>query len=157
VTGGEFAAERLPENYYGQFVRAAETGGMAAVCATDQYKERIAANPASRERLMKMDPKRYVAAMSRWRDLFVAGAHLPMMGVSETQLRSIKIPTVVIPGNDKTHSSESGRAAARLIPGAELHELPIADRDVALVPFEEWAPYEDEIVRLFAAFMKRAG
>src|SRR3569833_1529963 len=38
VTGGAFAASRLPENYYGMFVTAAEKGGMAAVCATEQYQ-----------------------------------------------------------------------------------------------------------------------
>jgi len=157
VTGGAFAAQRLPENYYGQFIRAAETGGMAAVCATEQYRERIAANPGNRERLMKMDAKRYIEVMSRWRDLFVKGAHLPVMGVSEAELRSIGIPTVVIPGNDKTHSTESGRAAARLIPGAEMHELPIEDQDVALIPFEGWAPYEEEIARVFVDFMRRKG
>jgi pimeloyl-ACP methyl ester carboxylesterase len=157
VTGGAFAAQRLPENYYGQFIRAAEAGGMAAVCATEQYRERIAANPANRERLMKMDANRYIEVMSRWRDNFLKGAHLPVMGVSEAELRSIRVPAVVIPGNDKTHSSESGRAAARLIPGAELHELPITDQDVALIPFEQWAPYEEEITKVFAAFMKRKG
>ena len=36
VTGGPFAAARLPENYYDQYIRAARTGGMAAVCATVQ-------------------------------------------------------------------------------------------------------------------------
>ena len=157
VTGGAFAAQRLPENYYGQFIRAAETGGMAAVCATEQYRERIAANPGNRERLMKMDAKRYIEVMSRWRDLFVKGAHLPVMGVSEAELRSIGIPTVVIPGNDKTHSTESGRAAARLIPGAEMHQLPIADQDVALIPFEGWAPHEEEIARVLVDFMRRKG
>lgn len=155
VTGGEFAANRLPETYYGQFIRAAQEGGMAAVCATEQYQERIAANPANRERLMKMDPKCYVEVMSRWRDNFVAGARLPVMGVTEAELRSIGIPAIVVPGNDKTHSSESGRAAARLIPGAEVHELPIADQDVALIPFEQWAPYEEEIAGIFVDFMKR--
>lgn len=155
VTGGAFAAGRLPETYYGQFIRAAEAGGMAAVCATEQYKERIASNPGNRERLMKMDPKRYIAVMTRWRDAFVKGAHLPVMGVSQTELRSLKLPTIVIPGNDKTHSSESGTAAARLIPGAELHRLPIADQDVALIPFEEWAPHEEEIARVFVEFMRR--
>jgi pimeloyl-ACP methyl ester carboxylesterase len=155
VTGGAFAAQRLPENYYGQFIRAAREGGMAAVCATPQYQERIAANPANRERLMRMDPARYIEIMSRWRELFVAGAHLPVMGVSEAELGSISAPTIVIPGNDKTHDSESGRVAARLIPGAELHQLPIRDQDVALIPFEEWAPYEDEIARVFVDFMKR--
>lgn len=156
VTGGPFAAQRLPENYYGQFIRAAREGGMAAVCATQQYQERIAANPANRARLMDMDPGRYIEVMTRWRDLFVKGAHLPVMGVSEAELRSIRVPTIVIPGNDKTHSSESGRVAARLIPGSLLHELPIRDQDVPLVPFEEWAPHEDEITRVFAEFMKSA-
>ncbi len=76
------------------------------------------------------------------------------MGVTEAQLRSIKVPTMVIPGNDMTHSSASGRLAAKLIPGAVLHELPITDQDVALIPFEEWAPYEDEIARSFVDFMR---
>ena len=155
VTGGAFAAGRLPEMYYGQFIRAAEEGGMTAVCATEQYQERIASNPGNRERLMKMDPKRYIEVMTRWRDNFVKGAHLPVMGVSEAELRSLAVATIVIPGNDKTHSSESGEVAARLIPGAELHRLPITDQDVALIPFEEWAPYEEEIARVFVDFMRR--
>jgi pimeloyl-ACP methyl ester carboxylesterase len=154
VTGGAFAAGRLPEMYYEQFLRVARSGGMAAVCATEQYQERIAANLGNRERLMRMDPKRYIDVMTRWRDNFVAGALLPVMGVTEPELKSIRVPTLVIPGNDKTHSSESGRIASRMIPGAELHELPIADQEVALIPFGEWAPYEEEIARTFAAFMK---
>lgn len=155
VTGGKFAAERLPENYYGQFIRAAEAGGMAAVCATDAYRERIQANSANRAKLMSMDPRRFIAVLSRWRELFVQGAHLPVMGVSEAELRSIKAPTIVIPGNDQTHSSESGRIAQRLIPGSVLHELPITDQSVPLIPFEDWAPYEPEIARVFVEFMQR--
>jgi pimeloyl-ACP methyl ester carboxylesterase len=154
VTGGAFAAQRLPENYYGQFIRAAREGGMAAVCATEQYRERIAANPANRERLMRMDPARYVAVMSRWQELFMRGGNLPVMGVSEAELRSIKVPAIIIPGNDKTHSSTSARTAHRLIPGSKLHALPIEDQDVDLIPFPQWAPYEDEIARVFVNFMK---
>jgi pimeloyl-ACP methyl ester carboxylesterase len=155
VTGGEFAAERLPENYYGQFIRAAEQGGMAAVCATEQYRERLAANPANRARLLAMDPAAYIAVMSRWRAHFVSGAKHPVMGVSEAELRSLRVPTIVIPGNDKTHASSNGRKAHRLIAGSDLHELPITDQDVPLIPFEEWAPYEEEIAKVFADFMRR--
>ncbi|TAK82485.1 MAG: hypothetical protein EPO20_20660 [Betaproteobacteria bacterium] len=57
VTGGTFAAGRLPDIYYGQFIKLAREGGMAAVCAHEQYQERIAANPAIKDRLMKMDPR----------------------------------------------------------------------------------------------------
>ena len=157
VTGGAFAAGRLPENYYGQFIRVAEQGGMEAVCATEQYQERIKMNPANKARLMAMDPKQYIAVMSRWREKFSQGGHLPIMGVTEAELRSIKIPAVVIPGNDNTHASTSGRTAAKTIPGARLHELSIKDQDVDLIPFDQWAPYEDEIARVFVDFMRGVG
>lgn len=157
VTGGAFAAGRLPDNYYGQFIRAAEQGGMAAVCATDQYRERFAANPANEARLLAMDPARYIQVMRVWQDAFSRGGEWPVMGVSEAQLGSLALPAIVIPGNDKTHSRQSGLAAQRLIPGAELHELPVEDTDLPLVPFEQWAPFEDEIAASFAAFMRRHG
>lgn len=155
VTGGDFAAGRLPEMYYGQFIRAAREGGMAAVCATEQYRERIAAHPANGPYLMALDPAEYIRVMSHWLELFVSGPRSPVMGVTEAQLRSIAVPTLVIPGNDKTHASVSGRAAASLIPGSELFELPIEDQDVALIPFPEWAPHEPAIAGACAAFMQR--
>ncbi len=156
VTGGAFAAARLPENYYGAFVKAAEQGGMAAVCATEQYQERIAANPQTRERLMAMDPKQYIKVMSNWQDQFVESTKLEVFGMTEADLRSISVPTVVIPGNDQTHASANGRIAASKIPGCLLHQLPIEDQEVPLIAYTEWAPHEDEIARAFIDTMKRA-
>src|SRR3954466_3770959 len=155
VTGGEFAAGRLPEMYYGQFIKAAKEGGMAAVCATEQYQERIAANPGNRERLMRMDPKRYIEVMSNWLAIFARGPVAPMYGVTDAQLASIRVPSIVIPGNDKTHSMPCGRAIQRLIPGSRLVELPLEDQDVPLVPFPEWAPHEETIARVCAEFVKQ--
>ena len=155
VTGGAFAANRLPENYYDQFIRAAREGGMAAVCATDAYRERVEANPASGEALMAMDSDEFIDIMSRLRELFVAGAHLPVMGVTEDELATIKAPTIVIPGNDNTHSSASGLAAHELIPGSEIHRLPITDQDVPIIMFDKWAPYEEEITEVLSGFMRR--
>ncbi len=156
VTGGEFAAGRLPGMYYGQFIQAAREGGMAAVCATDMYRERIAANPENGKRLMEMDPRRYIEVMSRWLDIFTSGPAAPMMGVREEALRAIDVPTLVIPGNDKTHSAPNGRIVQKIIPGSRLHELPLEDLDVDLIPFTEWAPHEDEIARACAGFMQQA-
>ncbi|MFM8547207.1 MAG: alpha/beta fold hydrolase [Betaproteobacteria bacterium] len=154
VTGGAFAAGRLPGMYYGQFIKLAREGGMAAVCGHEQYQERIAANPPMRERLMAMPVEHYIAVMTRWMDAFVAGTHLPIMGMTEAELASIKVPTVVIPGNDLTHASASGILAAKLIPGSRLHLLPITDQDVALIPYPEWEPLEDEIAQVFVDHMR---
>ena len=155
VTGGALAAERLPEQYYGQFIRVAEAGGMAAVCAMDAWKERFAANAAAADYMAALPVKQFLDVMRRWNDIFVAGARHPVMGVTAEQLRSIKVPTIIIPGNDNTHSSKSGLVAHDLIAGSELHSLPIDDQDVPLIPFPDWSPYEEEIARVFADFMTR--
>jgi pimeloyl-ACP methyl ester carboxylesterase len=155
VTGGAFAAGRLPENYYGQFIRAAQQGGMSAVCATEQWRERIAANPRNGEYLRNLPPEQFIAVLTRWKRIFEAGAALPVMGVTESELESIKAPTIVIPGNDKVHSSASGLAAHRLIPGCRLHRLPIEDQEIPLIPFPDWAPYENEIAGVFARFISQ--
>ncbi|MDB5899827.1 MAG: alpha/beta hydrolase family protein [Ramlibacter sp.] len=153
VTGGAFAAGRLPTMYYGQFIAAARQGGMAAVCATEQYQERIAANPANRERLMAMDPQKYIAVMQHWLDIFLRGPRAPVLGMTEEAMRSIEVPTIVVPGNDNTHASGNGIAAAALIPGSVLFRLPIEDQDVPLLPFADWAPYEQALADALADFM----
>jgi pimeloyl-ACP methyl ester carboxylesterase len=155
VTGGAFAAGRLPENYYGQFIRAAQQGGMAAVCTTEHWKERIEANPRNGAYLRQLPAERFIEVLSKWRDIFLSGTQLPVMGVTDDELRSIEVPVIVIPGNDKTHSSASGLAAHRLIPGSELHRLAIEDQDVPLIPFPDWAPYFEEITDVFARFIAR--
>lgn len=154
VTGGKFAANRLPENYYGQFIRAAQNGGMAELCATDAYRQRINANPKNRKILMNMDANYFIEMMSRLLELFIKGSQHPVMGVSESELQSITTPTIIIPGNDNTHSSQSGYAAHNSISGSKLHQLPVTDQDISVVPFEEWALYEKEITSVFSGFMK---
>ena len=105
VTGGAFAAQRLLENYYGQFIRAAEQGGLDAICAMEIWKERIEANSRNGDYLRRLPAQKFIEVFKRWNEVFVAGAHHPVMGVSTEQLQSIKVPTLVIPGNDNTHSS----------------------------------------------------
>lgn len=153
VSGGAFAAQRLPEVYYEQFIRIAQEGGMEAICATPEYGERIAANAVNRDRLMAMSAEEFIDVQTRLRDLFVAGADLPVFGVTEAELNSIRIPTVVIPGNDKVHDSNSGRAVHAMIPGSEMHVLPMEDQDVPVVPFEDWEAHEPEIAQTLADFM----
>jgi pimeloyl-ACP methyl ester carboxylesterase len=156
VTGGAFAAGRLPENYYGQFISAAKTGGMQAVCAMDAWKERFKENPRGRDYLANLPVDQFIRVFTRWKEVFEAGGKYPVMGVTEDELRSIKVPVMIIPGNDQTHSSASGRVAHNLIPGSELHQLPITDQEVPLIPFPEWGSYEEEIAQVFVDFMQRA-
>jgi pimeloyl-ACP methyl ester carboxylesterase len=120
VTGGPVAAERLGYNYYGQFIEAAERGGMAAVIETPFFAERIAQNPSNRERLLAMDPAEFCAVMARWRAFFTEGATLPVIGASEEQLRRIHVPVIIVPGNDEIHPWAVGERLHRLLPQSEF-------------------------------------
>ena len=155
VTGGRFACERLAEEYYGQYMSAAKRGGMAAVCAMEHWKEQIEARPANRERLMSMDPERFIAVMAHWREYFVRGADLPVIGATEAEIKTIKVPACIIPGNDNTHGRQTGENLGRLLDHAEVHVLFPKHYDMDLSPREEWDEKTGEIAALFVDFMKR--
>ena len=155
VTGGRFAATRLSEKYYGQYIRVAEKGGMEAVCATEEFAERIANNPANWERLMAMDPTRFISVMSNWNSYFLSGADLPVIGCTEEDLRSIAVPACIVPGNDKTHPTAVARRAHELIDGSEWYTLMGEDIDVDTTPFEDWADKESDLATVFIDFIRR--
>jgi pimeloyl-ACP methyl ester carboxylesterase len=155
VTGGPFAAQRLAENYYGQYIKVAREGGMGAVCETEHFRERIAANPDNRAKLMAMEPARFIAVMENWRMYFLQGADLPVIGASATDLQSINVPTCIIPGNDKTHARQNGKVAHDLIAGSELHYLFTQQVDIDLVPPEEWKAKTQEHVDILLDFLRR--
>jgi pimeloyl-ACP methyl ester carboxylesterase len=156
VTGGRFACERLAQEYYGQFIEAAKKGGMAAVCEMEHWKERIEARPENRDALMKMTPDRFIAVMSHWREYFLKGADLPVIGAREEDLKSIKVPACIVPGNDNTHGRQTGENLGRLIKTSEVHILFPKHYDEPLSPREEWDEKAGEMAALFADFIKRS-
>ncbi len=112
VTGGAYAAQRLVENYYGQFIDAAQRGGMEAVCRTEHFAELIGSNPGNRGRLMAIEPRHFIGTMEEWRRAFNEGADHPVIGLSPAELRSLTMPACIIPGNDRVHPRGPGQARA---------------------------------------------
>jgi len=156
VTGGRFACERLAEEYYGQYIAAAKQGGMAKVCEMEHWKERIEARPQNHDALMKMTPERFITVMTHWREYFLKGADLPVIGASEKDLKSIKLPACIVPGNDKTHGRQTGENLGHLLPKGEVHILFPKHYDEPLSPREEWDEKAGEMAALFGDFIKRA-
>ncbi|MGH2468932.1 MAG: alpha/beta fold hydrolase [Chloroflexota bacterium] len=127
-SGGRPAAEQLAELYYGQFITAAETGGMAAVLETPYYAERCARVIDNRQRLLGLDTGEFVAVLRRWRQFFLDGADLPVIGVESATVRSITLPACIIPGHDIIHPQHIGEGLAGILPNAEVHRLPPLER-----------------------------
>jgi pimeloyl-ACP methyl ester carboxylesterase len=156
VTGGRYACERLAEEYYGQFITAAQKGGMAAVCAMEHWSERIKARPANRDKLMAMNAEQFISVMARWREYFLKGADLPVIGATEAQLRSIKIPACIIPGNDLTHGQKTGETLGSLLPTSEVHILFPKHYDEPLAPRDQWDEKAGDMAALWHDFLKRS-
>jgi len=154
LTGGKIAADHLARQYYTDFIELAQRGGMAAVCESEFFRERIAERPENRARLMAMTPQRFIAVMSHWRTYFIEGAELPVIGATEDQLRSIRLPTCVVPGNDRIHARRAGQNAGRLIPHAEVHDIMPPGPDLDEIPFEEWTRREGELAAVFLKFIQ---
>ncbi len=157
VTGGAFAAQRLARQYYLQYIDAARKGGMAAVCETEHFRERIAERPENRNKIMGMDVKRFTESFTKWSEGFLGDAAKPVIGATEAQLKSIKVPTFVVPGNDKTHDRGVGERLHGIMTGSEMKIFFPEHQDVDLVPPEDWQRKDPEIAAAFVAFLKRNG
>ncbi|HXC14056.1 MAG TPA: alpha/beta hydrolase [Stellaceae bacterium] len=155
VTGGPYAAERLVQNYYSQYIDMAQKGGMAAVCQSEHFSEVIAANPTNRARLMAVETKDFIALMERWRRSFNQGADHPVIGLSPTELRSMTMPACIAPGNDRVHPRGPGQSAHRLLSNAEYHEVLTEDRPDQDVATEDWAKKEGLLAAIFIDFLRR--
>ncbi len=155
ATGGRIAAEHLAHQYYTDYIELAQRGGMAAVCESEHFRERIAARPENGARLMAMDPQRFIAVMSHWREYFIAGADQPVIGASDDELRSIRVPACIVSGNDRIHPRRASENLGRLIPRAEVRDIMPPGPDLDEIPFAEWDRREGELAAVFLDFLKR--
>ena len=99
--------------------------------------------------------KRFIAAMEHWRSFFLAGADQPVIGASEADLRSIRVPACVVPGNDRIHARRGGENVGRLIPGAEVHDIMPPGPDLEEIPFAEWDRREPQLAAVFVDFLQQ--
>ncbi len=121
VSGGPNSGALMSPGYYGQYIEAAERGGMAAVAETDFFAQRIKDNPGNRHRLMSMDVEQFCSAMRRWQGEFARPN--PIGDVTEEQLKTVRCPTYIFEGNtpDEVHHKVAAENLHRLVPHSELH------------------------------------
>ncbi|TVV76659.1 alpha/beta fold hydrolase [Sphingomonas solaris] len=124
ASGGAYGCQFLGFSYHVPYLMAAARGGMAAVAETPFFAERIACNPASRDRLLALDPDAFVAMLRRWNEAFYHRGDCTLAGVPDAALATIALPTLIFEGDDDVHPPEVSRAMARLIPHATLRASP---------------------------------
>jgi pimeloyl-ACP methyl ester carboxylesterase len=159
VTGGQHAAQKLAQQYYGSFMELAKSGGMAAVCESEHFAACIAARPSNRDNLMGMTPDSFIEIMDRWRENFLKAATLPVVGATEEQLQAMAIPACIIAGNDTVHTPATARKVAGLIRGSELHDNVVRklkdDELLATWDQDEWREKNAEVAEIFSNFLAK--
>jgi pimeloyl-ACP methyl ester carboxylesterase len=124
VSGGPYGSQNLGYQYHTPFINEAVRAGMQGVADTEFFRERIAANPANRERLLSTPPEDFIAALRRWNESFYHRPDTPVIAATADELRTIHCPTLIFEGNDDIHPPEAARAMHELIGGSRLAPLP---------------------------------
>ena len=129
ASGGPYSCQFLGFSYHVPYIMAAEAGGMESVCESPFFADRIADNPANRDRLMALDPAEFASQMKHWNRAFYYSPDQTLAGVEDSALPALDMPVLVVAGNDDVHPPSVSDALARLIPGATHIPSPWSNED----------------------------
>ena len=127
ASGGQYASQFLGFSYHVPYIMAALKGGMAAVVEQPFWADRIAENPANRERMLAMAPDAFIAVMQRWMSAFYFRPGSDLTGATNDELATIALPTLLFAGNDDIHPKAVSDIVARLISGTTYVPSPWSD------------------------------
>ena len=153
VTGGPYAAKRLAFNYYEQFLEAVTRGGIEAVLATEHFAAMVKANPVNGETLRRMGAAAFADGMNRWLAGFRADCDYPVAGLSPEAMRTMTMPAIVIPGNDRVHPPAGAQAAHRLLRNSVYQEV-LTGQVEADVDFAGWEGATGTLAARFIDFLR---
>jgi pimeloyl-ACP methyl ester carboxylesterase len=161
-SGGDYAAERLPKNFYRQYIRAALRQGMQGVIEIDRFAASIKQNAENRERLLALDPVQFARQMAYWASFFDTSGDLPIAGCRATaeEWASIEVPAIVTGGVDPVHPTQVAQKLHALLPNSRYHDPVVTleewERRFNVVPFPQVSDWQGErIAPVWRSFIRQ--
>jgi pimeloyl-ACP methyl ester carboxylesterase len=129
ISGGVYGLMLLAVHYCGESIRAAWSGGMAAVVALPEWSEVIERNPGNRQRFLDLDPREFIDTLERWMTAYCPDSRAIVPGLPDALGAQMETPTLVFRSGttDAHHTRETSERVAALIPKAQLVEPPWGD------------------------------
>ncbi|WP_431231077.1 alpha/beta fold hydrolase [Mycolicibacterium psychrotolerans] len=126
IVGGVYGSFVLGSYYLVPSILAVRGLGIKGLLHVDEWKERIAENPANKERILAMDPDEFLRVMLRWLNAFVPKPGQAIPGVDDEFFGDINVPTLIIRGgeNDWDHPKRTSLEVNCLIKGSTLIDPP---------------------------------
>lgn len=129
VSGDPIGLMQLATFYCGEAAIAASQGGMERVLASTSWAEHLAKNPDARERLLAMDPRKFIAMMQQWASIYVPSDTTPVPGMSQRDWAQLTMPVMVFRSSetDLSHTRETSEWVHRLVPHSQIVAPPWRD------------------------------
>jgi pimeloyl-ACP methyl ester carboxylesterase len=126
IVGGVYGTFVLGSYYIVPSILAVRGAGMQGVIRVDEWKQRIAENPANKDRFLAIDAEHFLKLMLRWLNAFVSKPGQTIPGVDDEMFDKIKVPTLIIRGgeNDLDHPKRTSLEVSCLIKGSTLIDPP---------------------------------
>ena len=126
IVGGVYGSFVLGSYYLVPSILAVRGLGIKGLLHVDEWKERIAENPANKDRILAMDPDEFLRVILRWLNAFVPKPGQAIPGVDDELFGDIKVPTLIIRGgqDDWDHPKRTSLEVNCLIKGSTLIDPP---------------------------------
>ena len=126
IVGGVYGTFVLGSFYIVPSILAVRGTGMTGVAGVSEWRERIADNPANRDRLLAFDSEEFLRVMMRWLNAFVSKPGQTIPGVPDEMFDNITVPTLIIRGgeNDLDHPKRTSLEVSCLIKNSTLIDPP---------------------------------
>jgi pimeloyl-ACP methyl ester carboxylesterase len=124
LSGGHFGSALMGYEYFVPLMFAVYKHGMEGIIKGNFRSGKFVRSERDVEYLRSMDPNEFLDVMKRWATTFHVRPDYPVFGASESELRAIKVPTLIFRGNDDFHPPEASDAVHRCISDSILVEPP---------------------------------
>ena len=126
IVGGVYGSFVLGSYYIVPSIQAVRGLGIKGLLGVSEWQERIAENPANKDRILAMDADEFLKVMLRWLNAFVPKPGQAIPGVDDALFDDIRVPTLIIRGgeNDWDHPKRTSLEVSCLIKGSRLIDPP---------------------------------
>lgn len=129
ISGDPIGLMQLATYYCGEAANAASTGGMEAVLQASSWAEHLSKNEAAKDKLLAMDPRKFIEMMQQWASIYVPSPTSPVPGMSQRDFAQLTMPVLVFRSSvtDLAHTRATSEWVHRLIPHSKIMDPPWRD------------------------------
>jgi 2-hydroxy-6-oxonona-2,4-dienedioate hydrolase len=126
IVGGMYGQLNLAAVYVLPSLQAVRGLGIEGLLSVPEWQERIAANPANRARILRLDRDEFVSLALRWLSAFVPTAGQTLPGIDDYLFERIRVPTLILRGgeHDLDHPKRTSLEVNCLIKDSTLIDPP---------------------------------